>query len=146
LCLLNKGEKVDLKEIATYIVIILVGIVVAQHMNVVVSGSMEPVMYRGDIVIVDQNPTNVQVGDIVVYHATWFNEPVIHRVIKKYKTTNGSTYLITKGDNNPTPDPAPALFPDQVISKVVTLYGQPLIIPKIGYITIGVRDLMGQDI
>ena len=134
------------KEIATYIVIILIGIVVAQHMNVVVSGSMEPVMYRGDIVIVDQNPTSVQVGDIVVYHATWFNEPVIHRVKQIYKTANGNTYLITKGDNNPSPDPSPVLFPDQVISKVVTLYGKPLIIPKIGYVTIGVRNLMGQTI
>ena len=97
----------NLKEIATYIVIILIGIVVAQHMNVVVSGSMEPVMYRGDIVIVDQNPSSVQVGDIVVYKATWVNEDVIHRVKEIYKTSKGKTYLITKGDNKPKTDPYP---------------------------------------
>jgi len=136
----NKGEKVNIKEIATYIVIILVGIVVAQHMNVVVSGSMEPVMYRGDIVIVDQNPSSVQVGDIVVYHATWFNEPVIHRVKEIYKTSNG-TYIITKGDNNPTADPYPVKYPDQVISKVVSINSQPIIIPKVGYITLWIRGL-----
>ena len=129
------------KEIATYIVIILIGIVVAQHMNVVVSGSMEPVMYRGDIVIVDQNPSSVQVGDIVVYKATWVNEDVIHRVKEIYKTSNGSTYLITKGDNNAVADPYPVQYPDQVVSKVVSINGQPLIIPKIGYITLWIRGL-----
>jgi len=132
---------VNLKEIATYIVIILVGVVVAQHMNVVVSGSMEPVMYRGDIVIVDQNPSSVQVGDIVVYHATWFNEPVIHRVKQIYKTADGNTYLITKGDNNQAADPYPVKYPDQVISKVVSINGQPIIIPRIGYITLWIRGL-----
>ena len=129
------------KEIATYIVIILIGIVVAQHMNVVVSGSMEPVMYRGDIVIVDKNPSSVQVGDIVVYKATWVNEDVIHRVKEIYKTSNESTYLITKGDNNPVADPYPVQYPDQVVSKVVSINGQPLIIPKIGYITLWIRGL-----
>ena len=129
------------KEIATYIVIILIGIVVAQHMNVVVSGSMEPVMYRGDIVVVDQNPSSVQVGDIVVYKATWVNEDVIHRVKEIYKTSNGSTYLITKGDNNQAADPYPVQFPDQVVSKVVDIGNQPLIIPKVGYITLWIRGL-----
>jgi len=131
---------VNLKEIATYLVIILVGIVVAQHMDVVVSGSMEPVMYRGDIVIVDQNPSSVQVGDIVIYKATWVPEDVIHRVKEIYKTSNG-TYLITKGDNNSVPDPVPVLYPDQVISKVVSINGQSIIIPKVGYITLWIRGL-----
>jgi signal peptidase len=132
---------VNYKEIATYIVIILIGIVVAQHMNVVVSGSMEPVMYRGDIVIVDKNPSSVQVGDIVVYKATWVNEDVIHRVKEIYKTSNGSTYLIMKGDNNQVADPYPVQYPDQVVSKVVSINGQPLIIPKIGYISLWIKGL-----
>lgn len=130
----------NLKEIATYIVIILVGIIIAQHMNVVVSGSMEPVMYRGDIVVVNQNPSNVQVGDIVVYRATWFPEPVIHRIITAGKAANGSTYYWTKGDNNPTHDPVP-VYPDQIISKVVSVDGHPLIIPKVGYVTLWIRGL-----
>jgi len=132
---------VNYKEIASYIVIILIGIIVAQHMNVVVSGSMEPVMYRGDIVIVDQNPSSVQVGDIVVYKATWVNEDVIHRVKEIYTASDGNTYLITKGDNNPVPDPYPVKYPDQVISKVVSINDQPIIIPKIGYITLWIRGL-----
>jgi len=132
---------VNFKEIAIYIVIILVGVVVAQHMNVVLSESMEPVMYRGDIVIVDQNPSSVQVGDIVVYKATWVNKDVIHRVKQIYKTADGNTYLITKGDNNQAADPYPVKYPDQVISKVVSLNNQSVIIPKVGYITLWIRGL-----
>ena len=109
-------------------------------MNVVVSGSMEPVMYRGDIVIIDTNPSTIQVGDIIVYKATWINEDVIHRVIAIGTESNGSTVLETKGDNNPVPDPA-LVYPDQILSKVVSINGQPLIIPKIGYITLWIRGL-----
>ncbi len=135
----------DYKEIATYIVIILVGIIIAQHMNVVVSGSMEPVMYRGDIVIIDKNPSTVEVGDIVVYDATWFNQPVIHRVIKIENTTNGPLYTI-KGDNNPSPDQY-LVNQSQIISKVVNYPWSsspgedPVIIPKVGYITLWIRGL-----
>ena len=135
----------DYKEIATYIVIILVGIIIAQHMNVVVSGSMEPVMYRGDIVIIDKNPSTVEVGDIVVYDATWFNQPVIHRVIKIESTTNGPLYTI-KGDNNPSPDQY-LVNQSQIISKVVNYPWSsspgedPVIIPKVGYITLWIRGL-----
>ncbi len=130
----------NVKEIATYVVIILVGIVVAQHMNVVVSGSMEPVMYRGDIVIIDNNPSTIHVGDIIVYKATWVNEDVIHRVIAIGEDSNGNTVVVTKGDNNKAPDPAP-VYPNQIISKVVSINGHPLIIPKIGYITLLIRGL-----
>lgn len=137
----------EIKEIATYIIIILIGIVIAQHMNVVVSGSMEPVLYRGDIVIIDTNPdvNNLQVGDIVVYKATWFPQPVIHRIIAKTETSSGTVYTI-QGDNNPSPDPAPVQS-SQIISKVVnypwsSVAGQaPVVIPKIGYITLWIRGL-----
>ena len=44
---------VEYKEIATYIVILIIVLIAAQHLNVVVSGSMEPAFYRGDIVLVE---------------------------------------------------------------------------------------------
>ncbi len=135
----------DTKEIATYIVIILIGIILAQHMNVVVSGSMEPIMYRGDIVIIDKNPGNIEKGDIVVYNAAWFNQPVIHRVIKIQNSSAGPLYTF-KGDNNPAPDPY-LVKEEQIISKVVNYPWSnspgedPVIIPKVGYITIWIRGL-----
>jgi len=39
------------KEIIIYALIIIIGLIAAQHMNVVVSGSMEPTLYKGDRVL-----------------------------------------------------------------------------------------------
>ena len=137
------------KEIASYVVIILVGIILAQHLNVVVSGSMEPVFYRGDVVVIEKtnlfgiqelNPSDLKVGDIVIYNATWFPEPVIHRIISIQTGSDGQTYYVTKGDNNPKPDPS-LVSTGQIQAKVVSIGNQPLVIPKIGYITLWIRGL-----
>lgn len=138
----------DVKEIVIYILIIFVGIIAAQHMQVVISGSMEPVMYRGDIVIVDPNPASVQVGDITIYRGTWPHgvpEDIIHRIIKVGQLSNGTTVMEFKGDNNPVPDPY-WVYPNQITAKVVTINSHPLIIPKIGYISIWFKELMGQNV
>jgi len=139
------------KEIIIYALIIVIGLLVAQHMNVVVSESMEPTLYRGDIVLVEKsnfiginefNPNEVDVGDIVVYNAKWFSSPVIHRVINK-TDINGTTYFIIKGDNNKTnsvPDPY-LVSPSQITERVITIANQPLIIPKIGHITLWLKGL-----
>ena len=44
------------RDIIIYAVVIIFGVILATHLNVVVSGSMEPVFYRGDIVAIE--PTN----------------------------------------------------------------------------------------
>ena len=138
----------DKKEIIIYVVILVVGLILAQHMNVVVSGSMEPVFYRGDIVVVEKtnflgiqefDPNNAQVGDIVVYNAEWFPNPVIHRIINE-TDVNGTKYFVIKGDNNDAPDPY-LVSPSQITERVITIGNQPFIIPKIGYITIWIRGL-----
>lgn len=138
------------KEIFAYVIIILLALVLAQHLNVVVSGSMEPEFYRGDIVVVEKanlfglgiqefDPNDVQVGDIVVYNAEWVDEAVIHRVIN-ITEINGSTYFVIKGDNNDVPDPY-YVSPDQITDRVVTLGDDPLIIPYIGNINLWLRGL-----
>ncbi|HEX3013370.1 MAG TPA: signal peptidase I [Methanobacterium sp.] len=107
---------------------------------VVVSNSMEPSIYRGDIVKVENNPSNIDVGDIIIYKATWIPEEVLHRVTEVRKAENGTTYFIAKGDNNPVQDPEP-VYQNQIVSKVVTSDGQPVVIPKIGYISLWIRGL-----
>ena len=139
---------INLKEIAIYVVLIIAVLIAAQHLNVVVSGSMEPVMYRGDIVVLEQanilgfhefSPNDVEVGDIVVYNAAWHEGPVIHRVIN-IAEINGSTVFEIKGDNNDVSDPY-WVTKSQIKSRVLTYNGQPIIIPKIGYISILIRGL-----
>jgi hypothetical protein len=86
------------------------------------------------------NTNNIQVGDIVIYNATWYLGPILHRVIAINKVKNGSTYFITKGDKFPEQDPEP-IYPNQIVSKVVTSNGQPVVTPKIGYISLWIRGL-----
>ena len=94
---------------------------------VVISESMVPTLYVGDIVLVDtKKPLDVSIGDIVVFKIE--NKVVVHRVIEVY-----SHDVRTKGDNNPNPDPF--IVPtDNIIGKVV---GR---IPRLGLVTIFFRQ------
>lgn len=137
------------REILSYVIIIILAVILSSHLSVVVSGSMEPSFYRGDIVATENvntygiqefNPyTDVKVGDVVVYDAKWYSEPVIHRVID-IQQINGSQYYIIKGDNNDVQDPYP-VSPDQIKSKVLKIGDTLVIIPKIGYVTLWFRGL-----
>lgn len=138
----------DVKEIVMYVVIIAVVFCAAQHLNVVVSGSMEPVFYRGDIVAVEKtdffgiqefDANDVKVGDIIVYDATWYNQPVIHRVINETQV-NGTTYYLIKGDNNDKPDPY-WITSKQIKQRVLKIGDNPVVIPKIGYVNLWFKGL-----
>ena len=146
----EKKEKHQIRSTVSYIIIIIIAIIASQHLNVVVSGSMEPAFYRGDIVTIEKtnlfglqefNPeTDVHTGDIVVYDAKWYPNPVIHRVISENYDSTGQKYFVIKGDNNNEPDPL-LVVPSQVTAKVVTIGDKPLVIPLLGYITILIRGL-----
>ena len=138
----------DWKEIASYAVILIIVLIAAQHLNVVVSGSMEPAFYRGDIVLIEKadffgihefDVKDIQKGDVVVYDAKWFDQPVIHRVID-IVGVNGTTMYLIKGDNNNSPDPY-YVTQDQIKSKVVTFGDNLVVIPKIGYLSLWLRGL-----
>ncbi|NJF25067.1 signal peptidase I [Thermococcus sp. Bubb.Bath] len=75
---------------------------------IVISGSMEPVFYRGDVVLLKGvNPNDIHTGDVIVYNAPMYAYPIIHRV-RGVKTVElgGKTEkcFVTWGDNNPIPD------------------------------------------
>ncbi|WP_407414448.1 signal peptidase I [Methanobrevibacter sp.] len=139
---------IDYKEMASYVIILIIVLIAAQHLNVVVSGSMEPAFYRGDIVLVEKadlfgisefNPEDVEVGDVVVYDAAWYDQPVIHRIIGT-ADINGTTMYVIKGDNNNSPDPY-YVNPSQIKEKVVTFGDNLVVIPKIGYLSLWLRGL-----
>ena len=139
---------IDYKEIASYIIILVIVLIAAQHLNVVVSGSMEPSFYRGDIVLIQKadflgihefDPTTVEVGEVVVYDAAWYDQPVIHRIIN-ITDINGTKMFVIKGDNNDRPDPY-YVKAEQIQEKVVTLNDNLVIIPKIGYLSLWLRGL-----
>jgi signal peptidase len=62
----------------------------------VVSESMEPTFYKGDMILVQgQSFEDIQEGDIIIFQSQYIAMPIIHRVIEKNETA-----LQTKGDNN----------------------------------------------
>jgi signal peptidase I len=75
----------------------------------VASGSMEPVLYAGDLIVVEgiQNVSSIHVasadadppGDILVYQGA--TELIVHRAIDK-KIVDGRYIFIIHGDANPT--------------------------------------------
>lgn len=88
----------------------------------VLSGSMEPEFYPGDMVIIKhKNKTDIEVNDIVTYRD---NDGVIitHRIIEK--TAHG---YITKGDNNNVEDDD-IVKPENIIGEV------KFSIPRLGYL------------
>ena len=79
---------------------------------VVLSGSMEPTLYKDDLVFVRERES-YSVGDIVVYQSR--NSLVIHRII----AIDGET-VTTQGDNRVTNNVADAPFPISDIKGVMT--------------------------
>lgn len=96
--------------------------------TVILTGSMEPVLYPGDVALIKKcDGTEVRVGDVIQY---WTEEIfIIHRVIE-IDETNGD--FRTKGDNNSGPDARP-VNPGQVKGKMI---GR---IPKLGMISLLLR-------
>lgn len=92
----------------------------------ITSGSMEPIIPAGSIVIVSKTP-EVNVGDISAFVSpSDLQTTIVHRIMKRETTDNGILYS-TKGDNNNASDNW-VVKPQQIIGKVL------FTIPVVGYI------------
>ncbi|KDR77181.1 hypothetical protein GALMADRAFT_246428 [Galerina marginata CBS 339.88] len=123
---------------------------------VVLSGSMEPAFYRGDLLFLT-NPSNerYQTGDITVYKIPGADIPIVHRVLETHdvspKKKKGSVNkeseaavvahqrLLTKGDNNYVDDielyqGLEWLERKHIVGKVRGF------LPYVGYVTIAMND------
>ena len=113
------------------LVVLLFATIIAQlfgiHRYLVVSGSMEPSLYAGDMVFVNSNVDfeDVQLGDVIIFQYEDMN--IIHRVIEESTTIDGQQkYLKTKGDANK--------FDDGFVVSTENFSGKALFhIDKIGY-------------
>lgn len=65
------------------------------------TASMRPALRGDEFTLIRRVPfESIKVGDVIVYRAHWHPTLVAHRVIQ-----SGRGRLVTKGDNNPAPDP-----------------------------------------
>ena len=64
---------------------------------VVLSGSMEPGFYRGDILFLNMGQQPIRVGEVVVFNIDERDIPIVHRVIKVHETQpGGEVSVLTK--------------------------------------------------
>jgi len=85
------------------------------YFGAVLSGSMEPVFKKGDLVLMQTLDKEPHIGDIISSSVYGYNAPVTHRVIEINKYG-----LRTKGDNNQKQDDW-VLSNDKIIGKAVLL-------------------------
>jgi len=73
--------------------------------RIVLTGSMEPTIHPGDIVILAPTPrTQPEVGDVVAYTARRFSGESVGTFTHRIIGGNAEDGFLVKGDNNPSPD------------------------------------------
>lgn len=121
----NKRDIKDskpLKKIILITVLIIFGFFVGGIFKImpvaVISGSMEPIFYRGDVVIVEKikedNCNKLKLYDIIEYRLD--DRIVLHR-ITDIKEEEGNLVFTTKGDNNELVDDKPVMA-SQVMGRI----------------------------
>ncbi len=90
-------------------------------------GSMEPAIPKGAVVVLEPvDSSALRVGDVVTVRLPTSGSHVTHRILDVTEV-EGATWLRTKGDANPTPDPA--LLPAADLEGRVIAW-----IPALGYL------------
>lgn len=101
----------------------------------VLTGSMEPALSPGDVVVVrgvDDPATDVNIGDVVAFQPVSGDPTLItHRVVAKTFTSDG-TQFTTRGDANGADDEP--IVPGQI--KGVAVYH----VPWVGHVTLWLGD------
>ncbi len=105
------------------------------EVKIVKSGSMEPAIRTGSIVIVKPEQ-EYSIGDVITFGKdTRTQIPTTHRIYSMH-VTNGENTFVTKGDANEEPDGEETRAPD-VIGKVV------IAVPFAGYVLDFARQPLG---
>ena len=104
------------------------------EMFVVTSGSMQPGIDPGDVVMVNVDGGRHSVGDVITFRphdeSTLY---ITHRVVQVLGGDGADAEYVTKGDANPDRDLEPVLT-NQVVGSVSAVF------PFIGRVVLGLRD------
>lgn len=107
------------------------------QLNVIASGSMQPVLDVGDIAVTVQTSIeDIKVGDMIRYRRRGDPAPTIHRVVEISRRGSG-VYIVTKGDANAVPDEPMTIPLTEKLGKVV------FVVPKVGWASIYLKQAIG---
>ena len=99
----------------------------------VLSGSMEPMMPTGSLIVVKKVPAStVRVGDVITFQQPGGTDLLTHRVVK-IESRGGQPVYTTKGDANDSADPFPLRLPGEVGTHVTT-------VPHLGRVALAIND------
>ena len=101
---------------------------------IVQSGSMEPAIKTGAVVIV-KPIENYQINDVITFASENSGKSTTHRIVRE-ETENGETYFVTKGDANNGEDNN-KIAPDKIIGKVL------FSVPYAGYVVAAAKEPLG---
>ncbi|RPB24082.1 signal peptidase-like protein complex catalytic subunit SEC11 [Terfezia boudieri ATCC MYA-4762] len=108
---------------------------------VVLSGSMEPAFWRGDLLVLwNRDMGNwAGTGAVVVYNVVGKSIPIVHRIMRRHATGGAKPKisLLTKGDNNPADDVELYANGQFYLDREMEVIGSVIgYVPYVGYITI----------
>lgn len=116
---------------------------------VVASNSMSPTLGEGDVVAwVPTGIEDVSVGDVVVFrsYTSWPGERLVAHRVTEIVTDDDVLMLGTKGDASEWNDQdrpslsEPYIRSDHLLGSVVSVGGQPLKIPLVGYMGVWLNN------
>lgn len=111
---------------------------------VVISGSMEPGIMTGDLVVDTKVPTStLEVGDVVSLPSELTHNLVTHRIVAIAPADNGEYKITLKGDNNAFEDALDYTVSDEVWSPQVRVPGVGTAIMRMTTPAVAIPLLMG---
>lgn len=134
-----KKRDEDKESIPSFIITIIISIAIIWftvgvfpvYPSVIATGSMEPMIKPGDVILVRKfDGNNVNLGDVIQFKRD--NILISHRIIQVVEDKNGKSYR-TKGDNNSVPD-GDIVKLEQVKGKVIK------VVPKVGWLTLLIKS------
>lgn len=100
----------------------------------IASGSMEPTISKGDIVVVDQKYKKESLKEGEIIAVLYRGRIIVHRIEKLNKTKDDEVYIYTKGDSNNKTD-------NYVVTNNMIIGVVNYKIPFIGYPTIWLSEV-----
>jgi signal peptidase len=108
---------------------------------VVLSGSMEPAIHTGSVLVaLPVAPETLRVNDVIVYNRSDVSESITHRIIQVNSDVPGKPTFVTRGDANPAPDAWTVQYNGSTAGKIV------FAVPYMGYAYSAVASPQGRAI